>query len=84
MSSQSPAPTEPKEEVKEEDSIVAEGSATDAPEASEAPAGATSTGGGLSKKDFEIMTGILHRITNYRDQECVCELLHLPLKLITL
>lgn len=29
------------------------------------------TAGGLTKKDFEIMNGILMRLTNYRDEEYV-------------
>lgn len=35
----------------------------------------TATAAGLTKKEFEIMNGILQRLTNYRDEECVLQIL---------
>jgi chromatin structure-remodeling complex subunit RSC1/2 len=53
-------------EVKVEDSIVAD---SGAPEATEQAAPAASPEAGLTKKEFDMMTSILHRISNYRDEE---------------
>lgn len=71
-------------EIKAEEVVVSENNATPA-EASpnpEAPASGSATAsvppptptkettaGGLTKKDLETMNGILHRLTNYRDEE---------------
>ena len=77
-------------EIKAEETLVPENNATVAePSPSlEAPASGSATAsvppptplkeamaGGLTKKDFEAMNGILHRLTNYRDEEYVEELL---------
>jgi hypothetical protein len=56
----------PAPEVKVEEAIVAD---SGAPDATEGVAPATSPEAGLTKKEFDMMTGILHRITNYRDEE---------------
>ena len=56
----------PATEVKEEDSIVAD---SGAPTATDRLPPAASPEAGLTKKEFDMMTGILHRISNYRDQE---------------
>ena len=78
-------------EIKAEETIVPENNATVAePSPSpEAPASGSATAsvppptplketmaGGLTKKDFEAMNGILHRLTNHRDEEYVEELLY--------
>jgi chromatin structure-remodeling complex subunit RSC1/2 len=68
MSSPAAEPAAPAPEVKEEDSIVADSSAPRAPD-DDGPAPATSPEAGLTKKEFDMMTGILHRISNYRDEE---------------
>ena len=61
-----PAP-EVKDEIKEEESIVAD---TSAPAVDvEVPPAATSQG--LVKKDFELMSRIVHRISEFKDEECV-------------
>jgi chromatin structure-remodeling complex subunit RSC1/2 len=66
MSSPTSEPSAPAPEVKEEDSIVAD---SGAPDVTDGAATATSTDSGLTKKDFDLMTSILHRITNFRDEE---------------
>ena len=61
-----PAP-EVKDEMNEEESIVAD---TNAPAVDvELPPAATSQG--LVKKDFELMSRIVHRITEFKDEEYV-------------
>jgi chromatin structure-remodeling complex subunit RSC1/2 len=73
MSSPTFEPAAPAPEVKEEDSIVADSAAEGtAPQTVE---------DGLTKKDFDLMTGILHRITNFRDEEYVPTLKY-PIRLI--
>lgn len=67
MSSPVAEPAVPAPEVKEEDSIIADSSAPDAPD--NGPAPATSPEAGLTKKEFDMMSGVLHRISNYRDEE---------------
>lgn len=68
MASRSPDPNPPnaevKEELKQEDSAATEHNATNA-SSPPAPTGAE----GLTKKQLEIMSSIIHRITNYRDEE---------------
>jgi hypothetical protein len=66
MSSPTPEQVAPATEIKEEDSIVADSGALDAVDGSVAAASSES---GLTKKDFDVMSGILHRITNFRDEE---------------
>jgi hypothetical protein len=66
MSSPVAEPAAPALEVKVEDSIVAD---SGAPDATDRVAPATSPEAGLTKKEFDMMTGILHRISNYRDEE---------------
>jgi chromatin structure-remodeling complex subunit RSC1/2 len=67
MSSQPPDPPASTAEANPEDTPMAESDALGEAEAEAALA--TSTEFGLGKKDFETMTGILHRLTNYKDQE---------------
>ncbi len=76
------AQVKPEEHIKAEDPI-SESHATpaesisnpsEAPTSTSLPATAPipskeATTVGFTKKDFEIMNGILHRLTNYRDQE---------------
>jgi len=66
MSSPAAETAAPAPEVKVEDSIVAD---SGAPEATEQAAPAASPEAGLTKKEFDMMTSILHRISNYRDEE---------------
>jgi hypothetical protein len=66
MSSPTSELAAPVPEVKEEDSIVAD---SGLPDAGDGAAPASSTDTGLSKRDFDLMTGILHRINNFRDEE---------------
>jgi len=66
MSSPAVEQAAPAPEVKEEDSIVAD---IGAPEAIDGPALAALPEAGLTKKEFDMMSGILHRISNYRDEE---------------
>jgi chromatin structure-remodeling complex subunit RSC1/2 len=68
MSSPATEPSAPVPEVKEEDSIVADSSP---PDETDGAAPATSPDAGLTKKDFDMMTSILHRISNYRDDKYV-------------
>jgi chromatin structure-remodeling complex subunit RSC1/2 len=68
MASPAAEPPAPAPEVKEEDSIVADSSA---PDATDGAAPATLSDAGLTKKEFDMMTSILHRISNYRDDEYV-------------
>jgi len=68
MSSPSAEAAVPTPEAKEEDSIVAD---IGGPDATDEPAPAASPEAGLTKKEFDMMTGILHRISNYRDEEYV-------------
>jgi chromatin structure-remodeling complex subunit RSC1/2 len=77
MSSPTSEPAAPAPEVKEEDSIVADSGAPDAAECTAPP----TVEDGLTKKDFDLMTGILHRITNFRDEEYVPTLKY-PTRLI--
>ncbi|KUJ14719.1 Bromodomain-containing protein [Mollisia scopiformis] len=69
MASRSPEPSaadsEMKQEVKQEDAAATENNAT----TGSSPPATTSAGEGLSKKDFELMTNILARISNYRDKD---------------
>jgi hypothetical protein len=66
MSSPVAEPAAPAPEVKVEESIVAD---SGAPDATDGVTRATSPEAGLTKKEFDMMTGILHRIANYRDEE---------------
>jgi chromatin structure-remodeling complex subunit RSC1/2 len=68
MSSPAAEPAVSAPEIKEEESIVAD---SGAPDATDRAAPATSPEAGLTKKEFDMMTGVLHRINNYRDEECV-------------
>jgi hypothetical protein len=67
MSSPASEPVAPAPAVKEEDSIVADSRAPEAAEGTALP----TVEDGLTKKDFDLMTSILHRITNFRDEEYV-------------
>jgi chromatin structure-remodeling complex subunit RSC1/2 len=67
MSSPAIGPDALAPEIKEEDSIVADNGAPDAVE--DGPAPSTLPEAGLTKKEYDMMTGILHRISNYRDEE---------------
>ena len=68
MSSSNAESAAPAPEIKDEDSIVAD---SGAPDATDGPAPAASPEAGLTKKEFDMMTSILHRISNYRDEEYV-------------
>jgi len=71
MSSQSPPPPVTAEEVKAEESIVSESIAT-------ATAPPTATATGVTKQELEVMDGIVHRLTNYRNEKYVCGKSFLP------
>lgn len=76
MASQSPAPNAPpievKQEVKQEEAVATEDNAT----TSSSPAPAAGAPQGLSKKELDVMSNIIHRISNYRDKEYVTVLLY--------
>ncbi|KAF8866168.1 Bromodomain-containing protein [Acephala macrosclerotiorum] len=69
MASQSPAPNAPpvevKQEVKQEEVAATENNAT----TSSSPAPAAGAPQGLSKKELDLMSNIIHRISNYRDKD---------------
>ena len=71
MESQSPAPNAPpvevKQEVKQEEAAATENNAT----TSSSPAPASGAPQGLTKKELDVMSNIIHRISNYRDKEYV-------------
>jgi chromatin structure-remodeling complex subunit RSC1/2 len=69
MSSPAAEPAAPAPEAKDEDSIVADHGARD--EVDDGPASTILAEAGLTKKEYDMMTGILHRISNYRDEEYV-------------
>jgi chromatin structure-remodeling complex subunit RSC1/2 len=71
MSSQTPDPSAPLAEIKEEENTGADGDATTTTPVANQPTSKYVSGTTLTKKDFEVMTGILHRLTNYRDKEYV-------------
>lgn len=68
MSSPTAETAAPAPNVKVEDSIVAD---SGPPDATERAAPAASPEAGLTKKEFDMMTSILHRVSNYRDEEYV-------------
>jgi chromatin structure-remodeling complex subunit RSC1/2 len=71
MSSQPPDTAVLAAEVKSEDTPMAEANAPTEAEAEAEATPSSSTEPVLTKREFEIMTAILHRLTNYKDQEFV-------------
>jgi hypothetical protein len=69
MSSQSPALPAPMADIKSEDNASAEVDATS--KETDPPISNYVSGTTLKKKDFDVMTNIIHRIINYRDKEYV-------------
>lgn len=89
MASHSPELNVPDAQVKQE--VLQEGNATANNNAttSSSPPATTGAGGGLTKRELELMTNIIHRISNYRDKEyvpspCLCDINHAIIKLIPL
>jgi hypothetical protein len=68
MSSQTPDPLSLQSDIKHEENA---GVGADATPSNTAPVSNYVSGTTLMKKDFDVMTNVIHRIINHRDQEYI-------------
>jgi len=69
MASQSPPPPAPSAEIKVEETAVLESNATEP--ASGTPAPGTPTPAGLTKQDYEVMSKLVVRLIEFKDDEYI-------------